>query len=181
MARNEARRYFPYVRRLSVIFAVFSVLAAPAAVLAATTGTGDGSLVVKHGSAPLGTPVVALTIVGSVIGNIGHGRIVIDGGPNNPDSAKTPQITGAEQCFTRDNETAQRCKGDQFSFRAVGGHYTVLIYGTDVNVVAVGSGTVRVAGLPDTPHGDGQYSLNGNDFTSLPGAQTDKLTLVANG
>ena len=169
------------MRRLTVIFVALASLVAPAAVLAAAQAAGDGSLVVKNGSAPAGTPVVALSITGSVIGNIDHGRIVIDGGPNNPDSAKTPQITGAEHCFTRDNETAQRCVGDKFSFRAVGGHYTVLLYGTGVNLVAVGSGTVRLAGMPDTPSGDGRYSLNDNDFVSLPGAQTDKLTIASNG
>jgi hypothetical protein len=170
-----------HMRRLTVIFAALTALLAPVAALAAARAAGDGSLVVKNGSAPAATAVVALSITGSVIGNVDHGRIVIDGGPNNPDSAKTPQITGAEHCFTRENETANRCSGDKFSFRAVGGHYTVLLYGTGVNLVAVGSGTVRVAGMPDTPSGDGRYSLNGNDFVSLPGVQTDKLTITSNG
>jgi hypothetical protein len=119
-----------------------------------------------------------LTITGSVIGNVDHGRIVIDAGPTNPASSRAPQVTGAENCFTRDGETAQRCRGDNFSFRAVGGHYTLLLYGTGVNIVAVGTGSVRLAGLPDTPIGDGRYSLNGADFASLPGVQTDKLTIV---
>jgi hypothetical protein len=181
MARNEARGYFAYMRRLSVIFVLCSALLAPAAVLAATRAVGDGSLVVRNGSSLANVPVVALTITGSVIGHVDHGRIVIDGGANNPDSARTPQITGAERCVTRDGETAQRCSGDNFSFRAVGGHYTVLLFGTGVNIVAVGSGSVRMAGLPDIPVGDGRYSLNGADFLSLPGTQTDRLTISSNG
>lgn len=168
------------MRRLPVIFAVFAALVTPVAALAARSAPGDGSLVVRNGSAPAGTPVVVLTITGSVIGNLDHGRIVIDGGAINPDSPRSPQVTPSVNCITRDGETAQRCRGDNLSFRAVGGHYTVLLYGTGIDVVAVGSGTVRVAGIPDT-RSDGTYSLNGNDFVSLPGTQTDKLSIGSNG
>jgi hypothetical protein len=177
MARNRGGRYFESMRRVPVIFAVFAALVMPMAATAATRAAGDGSLVVKHGSAPDGIPVVSLTITGSVIGYVDHGRIVIDGGAVNPDSTKAPVVTGAEHCIQRDGDTATRCKGDKFSFRGVGGTYTVLVYGTDVNVVAVGSGSVRLAGLPGVASGDGRYSRNGNDFVSLPSAQTDKLTI----
>src|SRR5581483_10501690 len=128
MARNRGGRYFESMRRLPVIFAVFAALVTPVAATAALRAAGDGSLVVKHGQAPSDTPVVALRITGSVIGYVGlGGRIVIDGGPTNHDSARYPQVTGVP-CITRDGETAQRCKGDKFSFRAVGGTYTVLVY-----------------------------------------------------
>jgi hypothetical protein len=169
------------MRRLPVIFACFAALVMPVAASAERTAAGDGSLVVKSGSAPAGTPVVVLTITGSVIGNIDHGRIVIDGGPINPDSSHAPQVTPSNNCFTREGETAQRCRGDNLSFRAVGGHYTVILYGSNIDLVAVGVGTVRLAGIPDTPVGDGRYSLNGNDFASLPGTQTDKLSIGSNG
>jgi hypothetical protein len=165
------------MRRLPVIFAVFAALVMPVVASAAHRAAGDGSLVVKNGSAPADTPVVSLTITGSVIGYVEHGWIVIDGGAVNPDSAKAPQVTGAEHCFQRERDTASRCKGDKFSFRAVGGTYTVLVYGTNVNVVAVGSGSAKVAGLPGVASGDGRYSRNGNDFVSLPSAQSDKLTI----
>ena len=168
------------MRRLSVIFAVFTALVTPVAAMAAARAAGDGSLVVKHGQAPADTPVVALTITGSVIGYVDHGRIWIDGGPTNPDSARYPQVTGVP-CTTRDGDTTQRCRGDKFSFRAVGGTYTVLIWGTDVNVVAVGNGSVKLAGLPGVPSGDGKYSRNGNDFVSLPGTQTEKLSIGSAG
>ena len=49
-------------------------------------------------------------------------------------------------------------------------------------VRSAATGTVRLAGLPDTPHGDGTYSLNGNDFVSLPGSQMiDKRSIGSNG
>jgi len=166
------------MRRLPVIVTLFGVLAVPVAALAAPAATGDGSLVVQNGSAPLGTPVVSLQITGSVVGHVGHGKLVIDPGVG----GDTPQVTGAEWtgASTR-SDTAQVWRGNDFKFRAVGGKYIVLVYGSSVDLVAVGKGTVRVAGMPDTPTGDGKYSLNGNDFLSLPGTQTDQLSIKSNG
>ena len=169
------------MRRLVVSFAVLAALAAPAAALAHPTATGDGSLVVKNGEAPAGMPVVALTITGSVIGHIDYGRIVIDAGT----SDAVPQVIGAGRPGDSPrSDTAQvwpaSGKALDVTFRAVGGTFTVVVWGSGVSLVAAGSGTVRLAGLPDTPQGDGKYSLNNNDFTSLPGTQTAKL-LVGNG
>lgn len=160
-----------------------SAIAVPAAALAGSGSIGDGSLVVKYGQAPYvpgvsGTPVVQMTITGSVIGQVSSGKLVIDAGANADKSAE-PQVTGAGFPSTSPkSSTAQIWKStDGFTFRAVGGTYTVLVYGTGVNLVAVGTGTVRVAGMPDTPTGDGKFSLNGNAFDSLPGVQTDKRTI----
>jgi hypothetical protein len=167
------------MRRLSVILGLFTVIAVPAAALAAPAATGDGSLVVKNGSAPVGTNVVVLQITGSVIGDVGHGRLVIDAGPNAEQTA-VPQVTGAEYRGVRPDTTAQIFRGS-FKFRAVGGTYTVLVSGDHINLVAVGTGTVKLAGIPDTPSGDGKYSLNGGDFVSLPGTQTEKRSIGSNG
>jgi hypothetical protein len=79
------------------------------------------------------------------------------------------------------NDTAQvwpaTGKALDITFRAVGGTFTVVVYGSGVNLVAAGTGTVRLAGLPDTPAADGLYSLNDKDFVSLPGTQTARLTI----
>jgi hypothetical protein len=167
------------MRRLSVILGVFSVIAVPAAALAAPTALGDGSLVVKNGSAPVGTPVVSLTITGSVIGHVDHGKIIIDTGVG----GDAPDVTGAEwrgDLPTR-SDTAQVWKGQNFKFRAVAGkNMVVLVYGSGVDLVAIGKGTVKLAGLADST-GDGRYSLNGAEFVSLPGTQTDKRTIGSNG
>lgn len=173
------------MRRLSVILALATAIAVPAVAAAGTAGGGDGSLVVKNGSAPYvpggsGTPVVALTITGSVIGQVtGSGKLVIDAGPN-ADPNSEPIVTGAGvPSDSKLSDTAQVWKDTNgFRFRAVGGTYTVLVYGTGVNLVAVGTGTVRLAGMPDSSS-DGRYSLNGNDFVSLPGVQTDKRSIAA--
>jgi len=167
------------MRRLSVILGLFTVIAVPAAALAAPTATGDGSLVVKNGSAPVGTPVVSLTITGSVIGHVDHGKIIIDTGVG----GEAPDVTGAEwRGDSKFSDTAQVWKGQNFKFRAVAGrNMVVLVYGSGVDLVAIGKGTVKLAGLPDTTVGDGRYSLNGADFVSLPGTQTDKRSIGSNG
>ena len=168
------------MRRIAFILAATTALIVPALALAVPTA-GDGSLVVRNGSAPAGTPVVALTITGSVIGQVDHGKLVIDAGAD-ADPNTAPQVTGAEWQGSTKSDTAVQVYKGSFRFRAVGGRYTVLVYGTGVDLVAAGTGTVRLAGLPDTPHGDGTYSLNGNDFVSLPGVQmVDKRSIGSNG
>ncbi|MDX6454877.1 MAG: hypothetical protein QOD48_984 [Gaiellaceae bacterium] len=170
------------MRQIVVTFVVLAAVAAPAAALAQATATGDGSLVVRNGEAPAGVPVVALRITGSVIGHIDYGRIVIDAGSS---SDAVPQVIGAGRPgdWTK-SDTAQvwpaSGKALDVNFRAVSGTFTVVVWGSGVSLVAAGSGSVRLVGLPDTPHGDGQYSLNDADFTSLPGTQTPRL-LIGNG
>src|SRR6266436_5420450 len=148
------------MRRIALILGLFTAIAVPAAAVAGIGAPGDGSLVVKNGQAPYtpggapNVPVVQLTA----------GKLVIDAGPN-ADATAEPQVTGAGlPGDSPRSATAQVWKGTGFKFRAVGGTYTVLVYGTGVNVVAVGTGTVRLAGQPDTPSGDGKYSLNGGNF-----------------
>jgi hypothetical protein len=117
-----------------------------------------------------------------VIGQVsGYGKLVIDAGPN-ADATAEPQVTGAGlPSDSSKSPTAQVWKATTFKFRAVGGTYTVLVYGSGVDLVAVGTGTVRLAGDPDLPWGDGRFSLNGDDFASLPSIQTDKRPIVSNG
>jgi hypothetical protein len=168
------------MRRLAPIFAALAALAVPAAAAAVSGATTDGSLVVRNGAAPGDTPVVALRITGSVIGRVSDspttGMIIIDSGadPNAPQGT----VSGAGKPLdVAKSPTAQKWVGSDFTFRAVGGTFTILVYGAHVNLVAAGHGTVRLAGMPDTPHGDGVYSLNDKDFVSLPGVQTAKLTI----
>ena len=167
------------MRRFVVICASLAALAAPASALALHESSGDGTLVVQNGTAPPKVPVVALTINGAAIGHVEHGRIVIDDWtPNNNVDAT---VTGYDSRKDGPTDTSQTWGGTDFSFRAAGGKYTILIYGSKVDVVAVGRGTVTLAGTPDTTVGDGKYSLNGDAFHSLPGTPTAKLTIGANG
>jgi hypothetical protein len=173
------------MRRLALIVAASSALAVPAVALA-VQAAGDGSLVVKNGAAPwngattIDVPVVQMRITGSVIGKVtDYGKIVIDAG-NNPDAVV--QVVGAGRPGdSPKSDTAQVWTGTDFTFRAVGGTFTVLVYGSRVNLIAAGKGSARVAGMPDTPRGDGMYSLNDSDFHSLPGVQTARLIIGSTG
>jgi hypothetical protein len=175
------------MRRLAFISAASLALAVPAAALAVQAAAGDGSLVVSNGAAPwkggattIDVPVVAMRITGSVIGKVtDYGKIVIDAG-NDPDAVV--QVVGAGRPGdSTKSDTAQVWTGTDFTFRAVGGTFTVLVYGSHVNLIAAGKGTARVAGMPDTPRGDGKYSLNDSDFHSLPGVPTAKLAIGTGG
>ena len=170
------------MRRTAFLFAACAAALAVVATAFGARAEGDGSLVVKNGSAPwnlkLGpdVPVVALKITGSVIGHVdGYGRIVIDAGSDiNADT----QVMGAGRALDwKRSDTASMWTANDFTFRAVNGTFTILIYGSDVNLVAVGTGIVRLAGDPDAPRRDGKYSLNDADFKSLPNQQSAKLTI----
>jgi hypothetical protein len=165
------------MRRIVFFLASFAALAVPAAALPAHLAAGDGTLVVKNGSAPDGVPVVKLTITGSVIGQVaGGGKIIIDSGPK----GAVPEVTAgtAHDVIVPKGTSAQWwASNDGFKFRAVNGKFTIVIYGTGVGLVAIGTGTVVLQGMPDTPHGDGRYSLEGADLVSLPGSPTKQLTI----
>jgi hypothetical protein len=162
------------MRRLAVIPAALLVLAAPAAAWALTQGPNDGTLVVKDGTAPWGVPVVTLFISGAAIGHVSNlGTIVID--DLTPGDPYGPEVSNSN--WHKDvSDTATKWSGTNMKFRAVGGTYKITIYGSDVDLSAVGHGVVTLAGMPDTTVGDGSYSLNGDPFRSLPATPTAKLT-----
>ena len=169
------------MRRIVFSAALLVSLATPAAVLAAKAGTSDGTLVVKNATAPIDgatkAPVVRLTVTGSVIGQVtgGQGKIIIDQTPKSP----LPEVTGA--AYSHDSTLSDTAKiwfgdTDGFKFRAVGGTYTIVIFGSGVSLVAIGTGSVVLTGTPDSAT-DGRYSLNGDDFKSLPGVATKPLVI----
>lgn len=162
------------MRRTVVSFVFLVALAVPAAGLAVHLAPGDGTLVVQNGTAPRGTPVVTLVIRGAAIGHIsGFGTIVID---DLTAGGSSPEVTGA--IWRKDiGDTTQKWGGTDFRFRAVGGIYKITVYGAGVDLVASGHGNVILAGSPDTPARDGQYSLNGGDFRSLPATATKPLSI----
>jgi len=167
------------MRRTVVLGACLAALLLPAAAAAMLDAPGDGSLVVKNASGPRNLPVVALIITGAAIGHVDQGHIVID--DPTPNNGVTPEVTSGTGPFWRKDspsiDTAQVWGGTDFKFRAVGGKYTILIYGSGVDVVALGTGTVTLTGLVDDPHNDGTYSLNGKAWVSLPGVTTKQLTI----
>ena len=166
------------MRRLVVTCALLLAVAAPLSAAAARRAPVGGTLVVRgadngEGTLPGARPVATLVIDGFVIGRIsGLGRIEIyDLGA---DTAEAPEVSGAlwhrdKTLKVRDlqlNGTAWG--GTGLRFRAVNGAFRVVIWGSGVYLFASGRGMVTLTGQAEAPLADGQYSLNGGDFHSIP-------------
>ena len=165
------------MRRTVVIGAFLGALFLPAGALALQGADGDGTLVVQNGAAPRGVAVVTLVIHGAAIGQIaGFGKVVID--DPTPTDANTPEVSGYNW-HRLTGVTEDTWGGTNLRFRAVGGTYKITIYGQGVDLVASGQGTVLLAGSPDMPTADGRYSVNGQDFRSLPATPTKPLRISA--
>jgi len=157
------------MRRIVVIFLSLLALGAPMVAAAASRVPGDGTLVVRNadnGDGISGRPAVTLVIRGSVIGHVSEsGRIAIY--DLDPTDSSTPEVTGAS--WHRDvSDIGTMWRGLDFRFRAIDGTFKVQIWGSGVDLFAIGHGTVTLTGQEDTPRGDGQFSLNGGDFRSIP-------------
>jgi hypothetical protein len=146
---------------------------------AAPAAPGDGTLVVKNGSAPKGTPVVTLVIKGAAIGQVtGYGKIQIS--DPHPDDVFTPEVTGADWQKDKGADGILWGSGSgSFRFRVVGGayYYKITIWGSGVDLVASGRGTAILTGSAEAPARDGTFSLNGGEFKSLPARTTAALTI----
>jgi hypothetical protein len=164
------------MRRTVVICAVLAAFAVPATALAVSLAPGDGTLVIRNGSAPRGVAVVTLVIRGAAIGQItGGGKVFIQ--DLTPDNGSPPEVTDYLWHKSIDDTIDEWAGTDTFRFRAVGDTYRITIYGSGVSLVASGNGNAIVAGSADVPTRDGTYSLNGNEFRSLPAVPT-KLSIA---
>jgi hypothetical protein len=179
------------MRRLAFLCLPFGALALPAAALAVGTAAGDGTLVVQNGGAPSKVAVVTLVIDGTVIGHVASGSpgtndtVVVDDA-NNTGNVVASAGTGAYLTKTSTSDstglgTKWKFAGSDFRFRAADGVYKVTIYGSGVDLFAVGKGQVVIQGQSDTTIPDGRYSLNGDDFHSLPAQATDWLKITTSG
>jgi len=152
------------------LVAVLICLLAPAAALAGSsptpTSTDDGTLVVKNATNDdKRTSVVTLTrFDGAIVGQIDAGRLVVTDA--DPTDDTVPVVTGAESEHVV-NDRVTIYSGTDIRFRAVGGVFTLKIYGRGVDVNAVGRGTVTLTSSFTTLK-RGQYSIDGAAFAPLP-------------
>jgi hypothetical protein len=169
------------MRRLAIFGLSALALALPAAALAVQDTPGDGTLVVKNGSAPRGVAVVTLVVSGTAIGHVSTGSpdqydtvVIYDANNTGNIGASAPDGTLLSRTS---NPAAQKTKlvGSDFRFRAAGGTYKIWIYGSGVDVFAVGKGTAIVQGLSGAGAPDGRYSVDGGAWHSLPGVPSDVL------
>ena len=171
------------MRRLALICVLVAAVAAPAAAWAVRVAPGDGTLVVQNGSAPNGVALVTLVLKGTVIGHLSTGSpdvddlVVIDN-PNGTGDFTVSPVGSALVSTKTVTSTRTKYLGSDFRFHAVAdNYYKVTIYGTGVNLFAVGQGNVTIQGMQDATVNNGRYSLNGQDFKPLPAAPTAWLQL----
>ncbi|MBV8065978.1 MAG: hypothetical protein JOY72_04025 [Actinobacteria bacterium] len=173
------------MRRLIFIGLGLGALALPAAALALHQAAGDGTLVVKSGSAPASVAVIHLVINGTAIGHVSSGS------PDQPDTVviDDPNQTGDIGASATNNapyltrkqvsDTETKFVGSDFRFRAAAGVYQIWIYGSGVDLFAVGKGNVVLQGQSDQTVPDGKYAFNGGTWHSLPPTPTDLLPIAA--
>ena len=158
-----------------MLAAAAAVISLPAAALALPMGPDDGTLSVRHGRG-----VVQLRFRGAVIGRLAHGSVRIYDPVANDGSGA--DFWGCDHGGPHDlSDTTQICTGDDIRFRAIGGRYGVTARGSGIFLSAVGRGRVTLNGIGDPDLGilnDGQYSLNGGDYQSLPD-DTETFQLAA--
>lgn len=182
------------MRRLAFVCLPLCALALPAAALAYTASTGDGTLVVKDGSGPAKNAVVTIVITGTVLGHVSSGSpdqndtIIVEDIYNTGNVAASAsegnyltKTTGADTNPNFPGATRTKLVGSDFRFRAPNGFYKVTIYGSGVDLFAVGQGRVTLQGSSDPSVADGTYSINGRDFRSLPAQATDWLPIASTG
>ena len=181
------------MRRLVFTSVLTVALALPAAALARAQARGgaavDGTLVIRNADNGDGAakgsdvrPVVTLVVSGFVIGRVtDQGRIQIY--DLDPSDQGAPEVTGAGpgRNVSYGSFAGSEWTGNNFRFRAVQGTYRVVIWGSGVYVFASGQGKVWMTGNAADPTNDGQYSLDGNDFVSLPLKTPTALPYVLGG
>src|SRR5213080_1700764 len=148
------------MRRL-LTFAMLAALALPAAAVARERGVNDGTLSVKdaHG-------MITIQGRGAVIGSFAKGSVTISD-PIEGDGTG-PIVTGDEWSKDR-SDTVTTWGGTRVRFRMIGGTFRIIVKGRGINLsfVCKGNGTVTGAGTLD----DGSYSVNGGDYSPIPGFQ----------
>jgi hypothetical protein len=151
------------MRRLLAMLSL-AILVLPAAAYAAATAPGDGTLVVRDANGK-----ITVSGKGLIFGRFDEGTLTIV--DYNPDDAIEPQVNGAERKIPLDDGKWQY-KGDNVRFRFFGGRYKLAFTGASgVDISAVGSGKVTLAGA-------GPFFMDDYGFYSVDGSKFQPLTLA---
>jgi hypothetical protein len=166
------------MRRILLLLTGLAILALPAAAAARQQAHGQttGFLVVRGASTDggiNGRPVATVVVQGFVLGHIAQQGAVKFFHLTSDENAAV--VTGAEVSRARRNpkccdgkQEGVLYRGSNFRFRAVGGIWRVVVYGSQVSLYAGGVGKASLHGSLYAPRDDGHYSFNGGRFVSLP-------------
>lgn len=159
------------VRPVSLLLLpVFLLAAFAVAAVASAAKPGpveDGTLSVRDGRA-----MIQLRMKGGLIGRFGQGKLTVS---DSPTDTSTVVVRGAER--TRElNERTTVYSGKNIRFRiADDDRIVVKIQASKINLSAVGRGDGALDGWGNRAEGvyfDGSYSLNGDEYRSLPDHRT---------
>jgi len=163
------------MRRILLSCALLAVLTASAVGAAGASATAkSGYLVVRQGSndgGVNGNAVATVVVRGFVLGRISKEAAVEIYHLAPASGQGAPQVRGADVSTNPvrwHGLSGKRYSGSSFRFRAPGGLYRVVVRGSGVYVFAGGRGTVWLQGSSANRHTDGEYSVNGGTFRSLP-------------
>jgi hypothetical protein len=162
------------MRRILLSCVCAAVLLLPAAAPAgARVHTSSGFLVVRKAAGDGGVqghPVVAVVVEGFVLGRVTQeARVDIYHLPS--PAGGGPQVAGADvssRPIRWHGFAGKEYSGSDFRFRAIGGYYRVVVRGAGVYLFAGGRGHVTLRGSSHYPRHDGEFSVSGGRFRSLP-------------
>jgi len=148
-------------------FALFAMLAALA--ISGTAGArsgaaGDGALSVKNADGR----VVIFSKGAAVIGRFDKGQVTIK--DPNPNDGTGPIVTGADSTQSLGEKTT-RYSGKDVRFRIIGGTFSVTVFGTDIDLSAIGRGMVTLNGTitkGTADNSDATFAVNGGAPQPFP-------------
>jgi hypothetical protein len=125
----------------------------------------DGALSVKRSDGR----IVIIASKGVVIGRLGKGQITVKD-PNPNDDARAI-VTGADSRESL-SENTTRYSGKNIRFRIIGGSFSLTVFGTDIDLSAVGRGMVTLDGTlsakTNAETDDDTYAINGGPAQPFP-------------
>lgn len=164
------------MRRILFLLAGAAVLALSAAAAARPQSRppAPGFLVVRNASTDggvTGSPIATVVVRGFALGQVAQeGAVEVYHLASSPGSvaAQAAGVDVTRRSVTWHGVPGTKFSGSDFRFRAVGGVWRVVVYGAGVSLYAGGEGRVSLHGSEAYPDADGDFSLDGARFASLP-------------
>ena len=163
------------MRRILLMLASVAVLALPAAAAARAHGAAKPGFVVVRNAATdggvTGPAVVTVAVDGFVLGKVSQEGSVAIYHLAATAGGGSPSATGVDlsrRSVTWHGVPGTEYSGSGFRFRAVGGVYRVVVWGSGVSLYAAGRGRITLHGSVAYPNHDGTYAFDGHPFRSMP-------------